>query len=238
VARWLTSDWAALSIPGLLALTPALQSRLVRRTLGSFLSHQEVTSSQVKNLADLARGEKSGGTMIMGNCQVARAGQELHFFPPLPPPPSPHSMVLQGMGAVESPEGWRFEARILPEPRPTQQPASAALVWLNYDQVSFPLTLRSVLPGDRFWPEGAKGARKIQDFLVDAKIPRWLRPHLPLVASRDSIIWLPGLRLAEPVKLTPATTRILELTIAPANDRTARVWDLLLAWTSAIAPRA
>jgi tRNA(Ile)-lysidine synthase len=237
VARWLAPEWAALSIPGLLALTPALQTRVLRRALGSFLSHQEVTSSQVKNLADLGRGEKSGGTIIIGNCQVARAGQELHFFPPLPPPLPPHTTPLQGIGAVASPDGWRLEARNLSEPRPAEWPASPALAWLDNDQISFPLTLRSLLPGDRFWPEGAPGSKKMQDFLVDAKIPRWLRPHLPLVESCGNIIWVPGLRLAEHVKLTLETTRVLELAISPANDRAAKIWDLLLAWTRQTAPR-
>jgi tRNA(Ile)-lysidine synthase len=231
VVRWITPDWAALSIPGWLALSPALQNRLLRRTLGSFFFHQEVTSSQVKNLADLARGQQSGGTMIFGNCQVARAGQELHFFPPLPPPPKTTSTLLHGVGVLESPDGWRLEARILSEPRPPQQTVSPGLAWLDYDQVSFPLTLRSLLPGDRFWPEGAQGVKKMQDFLMDAKIPRWLRPHLPMVVGQERIIWVPGLRLADPVKPTPETSRVLELTLSPANDRAARVWTLLLAWT-------
>ena len=138
---------------------------------------------------------------------------------------------------VESPDGWRLEARILSEPQSAEWSASPALAWLDYDQVSFPLTLRSLLPGDRFWPEGVKGAKKMQDFLVDAKIPRWLRPHLPLVISGESIIWVPGLRLADPVKVTPETSRVLELALSPANDRTSRVWNLLLAWTRQAASR-
>jgi tRNA(Ile)-lysidine synthase len=69
----------------------------------------------------------------------------------------------------------------------------------------------------------------MQDFLVDAKIPRWLRPHLPLVASAAGIIWVPGLRLADPVKLTPETKNLLELAIAPANPDASRVWDFILA---------
>jgi tRNA(Ile)-lysidine synthase len=238
VGRLITPDWVAFSIPGLLSLSPALQTRLLRRTLGSFLSHQEVTSSQVKNLADLAQGKKSGGSIILGSCQVARSGRELHFLHPLPPPPELRSTLLPGAGVVESPDGWHLEARILSEPRPAQQPASPALVRLNYDQVSFPLSLRSVLPGDRFWPEGAKGTRKMQDFLMDAKIPRWLRPHLPLVVSGERIIWVPGLLLAEPVKVTPETSRVLELVLSPAKDSTARVWDFLLAWTRQRAHRA
>jgi tRNA(Ile)-lysidine synthase len=237
VARWIAPDWVALSIPKLLALSPGLQTRLLRRTLGSLLAHQEVTSSQVKNLLDLAQGEKSGGAMIFGNCQVARAGQELHFFPPLPPLPEPCATLLPELEMVESPDGWRLEARNLPGPRPEGRPASPALAWLDYDQVSFPLSLRRLLPGDRFWPEGAGGTKKMQDFLVDAKIPRWLRPHLPMVVSGDKIIWVPGLRLADAVKLTPDTSRVLELTITPADDRTARVWNLLLAWTRQSAPR-
>ena len=237
VAHWIAPDWAALSIPGLLALSPGLQARLIRRILGSFLSHQEVTSSQVKNLTDLAQGERSGGAMIFGNCQVARAGQELHFFPPLPPPPEPYATPLAELGTVISPDGWRLESRDLSEPRTGGRPASPTLAWLDYDRISFPLTLRPALPGDRFWPEGARGTKKMQDFLVDAKIPRWLRPHLPLVISGESIIWVPGLRLADPVKVTPETSRVLELALSPANDRTSRVWNLLLAWTRQAASR-
>jgi hypothetical protein len=70
----------------------------------------------------------------------------------------------------------------------------------------------------------------MQDFLVDAKIPRWLRPHLPLVASRDTIIWVPGLRLAGSVKPTPETANILEIALAPNTPAAARVWELLLAF--------
>ncbi len=237
VGRWIAPDWAALSIPGLLALSPGLQTRLLRHTLGSFLSHQEVTSSQVANLLDLAQGGRSGGAMIFGTCQVARAGQELHFFPPLPPPPKPCATLLPELGMVASPDGWRLEARHLSE-RPDDRPPSPTLAWLDFDRVSFPLTLRPLLPGDRFWPEGAPGTKKMQDFLVNAKIPRWLRPHLPVVVSGESVIWLPGLRPADPVKVTPDTSKVLELAIAPADDRTARVWNLLLAWTRPTAPWA
>jgi tRNA(Ile)-lysidine synthase len=231
VARWLTPHWVALAIPPLLALSPGLQARVLRLTLGHFLFHQEVTSSQVNNLEALAQAKQSGGMMTIGTCQVARAGQELHFFPPLPPPSGPPATLLTGLGTVESSGGWRLEARHLSGPRPDRYTASPDLAWLNQDQVSFPLSLRSLLPGDRFWPTGSKGTKKMQDFLVDAKIPRWLRPHLPMVADAGSIIWVPGLRLAEPVRLTPETSRVLLLSISPTNTTTARVWDLLLAWT-------
>jgi tRNA(Ile)-lysidine synthase len=230
VGRWLTPQWAALAIPGLLTLSPALQTRVLRRTLGVFLSHQEMTSSQVKNLAALARGQKSGGAMLSGNCQVARAGQELHFFPPLPLPQALPATVLPGPGTVESASGWRLEARQVSKPDMDVPPASPHRVRLDYDRVSFPLSLRPLLPGDRFWPQGARGARKMQDFLVDAKIPRWLRPHLPLVVSAENIIWVPGLRLAEPVKVSPETATVLELAIAPVTAAAARVWEMLLAW--------
>lgn len=231
VGRWVTPECAALSIPPLLALSPALKTRLVRQTLGYFLSHQEITSTQVKNLLELAQGVKSGGMVVWGDCQVARAGQELHFYRPLPLTPEPHPTVLSGIGMVESEDGWRLQARKLLGSNSVLRPESPAVVWLNEDQASFPFRLRRVFPGDRFWPAGAKGSKKMQDFLVDAKIPRWLRPHMPLVTSGDEIIWVPGLRLAEPAKLTPQSSEVLELAISPANAVTAKVWELILAFT-------
>jgi tRNA(Ile)-lysidine synthase len=88
-----------------------------------------------------------------------------------------------------------------------------------------------VQPGDRFRSAGGKRGKKMQDFLVDAKIPRWLRPHLPLVADGEGVIWVPGLRLADAVTPTPRTARVVELTLSPAHDDRARVWELVLAFT-------
>jgi hypothetical protein len=62
---------------------------------------------------------------------------------------------------------------------------------------------------------------------VDAKIPRWLRPHIPLVAAAGEIVWVAGLRLADPVKLLPDSQDVLEITVAPANADTARIWKIL-----------
>jgi tRNA(Ile)-lysidine synthase len=98
---------------------------------------------------------------------------------------------------------------------------------LDRDRVHLPLEIRYLQPGDRFWPTGAPGAKKLQDFLVDRKIPRWLRPYLPLVLSQGQIIWIPGLRLAEAAKLTTESQNLLELEVSPGNADTRRIWEML-----------
>ncbi len=118
VGRWVTPACAALSIPPLLALPSGLQARLLRRTLGRFLTHQEITSAQVDNLAALAQGKRSGGMITYEGCLAARAGQELHFFSPLPTPAGAPSHPAPGIGLIDSPDGWRLEARKLSGPLP------------------------------------------------------------------------------------------------------------------------
>jgi len=111
---------------------------------------------------------------------------------------------------------------------PYRRQATLSLVTLDTPaRVSLPLTVRPWRPGDRFWPQGAPGPKKLQDFLVDAKIPRWLRPHIPLVAAAGEIVWVAGVRIADPVKLLPDSREVLEITVAPANPDTARVWEIL-----------
>ncbi len=64
---------------------------------------------------------------------------------------------------------------------------------------------------------------------MDAKIPRWLRPHLPLVFSRGQIVWVAGVRPAEPVKLTEASRTRLAIDLSPHTPDTRRIWEMLLA---------
>ncbi len=60
-----------------------------------------------------------------------------------------------------------------------------------------PLTLRTWRPGDRFRPLGMSGEKKLQDFFVDAKIPRQERARIPLLVAGGRIAWVVGRRIAE-----------------------------------------
>ncbi|MEA1958462.1 MAG: tRNA lysidine(34) synthetase TilS, partial [Chloroflexota bacterium] len=53
--------------------------------------------------------------------------------------------------------------------------------------------------------------KRLQDFMVDAKIPRAWRDRVPLVCSSEGIMWVVGWRISERVRVTEATRRILRL---------------------------
>jgi tRNA(Ile)-lysidine synthase len=53
-----------------------------------------------------------------------------------------------------------------------------------------PLTLRHVRAGDR-----ARGGGKVQDRLVNAKVPRPERARLPVLARGQRVMWIPGVRV-------------------------------------------
>jgi tRNA(Ile)-lysidine synthase len=57
------------------------------------------------------------------------------------------------------------------------------------------LWVRPGKAGDRMSPFGMKGTRKIQDILVDAKIPRAVRGLIPVLVCADQVVWLPGYRI-------------------------------------------
>ena len=78
------------------------------------------------------------------------------------------------------------------------------------DKVGGEIILRHWRAGDRFQPIGLKSAVKLQDLFVNAKIPAARRRTLVLATTRTGeIFWVPGLRIGERFKLTPATRRQL-----------------------------
>ncbi|HEX2149923.1 MAG TPA: tRNA lysidine(34) synthetase TilS [Actinomycetota bacterium] len=78
------------------------------------------------------------------------------------------------------------------------------------------LAVRQWKPGDRFRPLGAPGTRKVQDFFVDAGVPRTLRHTVPLVVSGDNIVWVGGHRVDDRFKVNAETTQVLRLTLTTA----------------------
>jgi tRNA(Ile)-lysidine synthase len=63
-------------------------------------------------------------------------------------------------------------------------------------------------PGDRFQPLGMSEAKKLQDFLVDAHVPREERDLVPLFVTPRGIVWAGGLRIAEWAKPRPGAATV------------------------------
>mgnify|MGYP001119102187 CR=1 FL=1 len=73
------------------------------------------------------------------------------------------------------------------------------------------LFVRQRQAGDRFQPLGMNMPKKLQDFMVDAKVPLSWRDHIPIVCSPGYPIWVVGWRIDDKVKVTDATKEILRL---------------------------
>jgi tRNA(Ile)-lysidine synthase len=74
--------------------------------------------------------------------------------------------------------------------------------------------VRAPRPGDRMHPRGGPGRRKLQDLLVDAKVPRVARACLPVVTTREgTILFVPGLRPSESARPAPEAQAWLEIRV-------------------------
>ena len=115
---------------------------------------------------------------------------------------------------MELPEiGHALEARLLP--------AAGYTVPRTVDRVAFDaallprvLTVRPRCPGDRVEAFGG-GERRLKSLLIDAKMPRWERPRLPVVEADGDILWLAGLRRGAAAPVTTTTREVVELGLIP-----------------------
>ncbi len=114
-------------------------------------------------------------------------------------------------GRTDLPGGYTLHAELLPwagEKPPEGGPEEA---WVDAGRSGRSLWLRHRRPGDRFQPLGMAGQKKVQDFFVDAKVPRAERDTVPLLLSPRGIVWTVGYRLDERFSVRPETEQVLHL---------------------------
>ena len=81
--------------------------------------------------------------------------------------------------------------------------------YLDLDKVGDKLIVRSRRAGDRFQPLGLDQPKKVNEFMIDAKIPRAWRQRIPIVCSPEHIVWVVGWRIDDRVKVSEKTKQIL-----------------------------
>jgi tRNA(Ile)-lysidine synthase len=109
-------------------------------------------------------------------------------------------------GKLALANGWQLEVEVV-----TDLPAAKSLAshnpdpfcaWLDGRSLVDHLQLRARRPADSLQPLGMHGhSIKISDLMINQKLPRHARAFWPVVVSGDQIVWIPGVRLADPYRL-------------------------------------
>ena len=138
------------------------------------------------------------GRLILSSAQTSSC--------PLPPLENEFDINVPGETILP---GWRVKAEVLQGPANGGQDTFVAT--LDLDKAGRQLTVRRRQPGERFQPLGMSQTKKLQDFMVDARIPQSWRGRVPLVCSSRQILWVVGWRIDDRAKVTEATKTVLRL---------------------------
>lgn len=207
-----------LPVYGLATQPVALQRRILRRWLMD-QGHAAATGfAPIEALREALDQPAEWRLTLPGNLHLGvRAGHLGVLAPPRAAPPVAAPLHLPVPGEAAWP-GLRITARlacgILREPAHLGQwPAACSL---DREAVgNHPLTLRTRRPGDRIAPTGMAGTRKLQDILVDAKLPREARDQLPLLFCGDTLAWVPGYRVARELAVRGDSAPAIHIRIEP-----------------------
>jgi tRNA(Ile)-lysidine synthase len=188
------------------ATLAAAPPSVVRRTFhGTFQQASQAAHSLTRRHLDALRGLLSGGGAVRlpGGFVGQRTGKEIRIERSAAEPPTPGTVapptipVRPGVWAAWPPLACRICVRRLASGRvPLADPTHWQAV-LSPQVLLKPLSLRARRPGDRFRPLGMQGQKKLQDFFVDAKIPREEREQVPLLMAGDRIASVIGYRIAQ-----------------------------------------
>ena len=96
------------------------------------------------------------------------------------------------------------------------------VAYIDFDKTSFPITIRHRKPGDRFYPLGMQHNKKLKDFLIDEKVPKFDRDKVLIFCDKEKIIWLAGHRIDNRVVTSEQTMNILKIKIEKMTTKKMR----------------
>lgn len=191
-------------------LHPAMQRHMLRRAVLQVKGDlDDVEQNHIEDMARLAQGSAGKALDLPGGVKFAvgyvdatlvsaKSGQ----------PVGASASALEGCHMLSIPgetrlPGWNVQ--ISSQNDGDLSKHSGLTASLSRQALGDKVWVRSRRPGDRFQPLGMAHTKKLQDFMVDCKIPRGQRDGVPLVVTPRGIAWVVGWRIADWAKVSDET---------------------------------
>jgi tRNA(Ile)-lysidine synthase len=204
-----------ISIEKLTSLQEALQRRIFKIILESFSPQRNgIEYHHIRSVIKLCRyGSPHGSLNLPFGIKIKRTYSKVHIC---------NKKELSGVGLfsyfLEIPgEIAVSEAGIIMKSRFVDAGlvdfSNQKTAYLDYDTMVCPLQVRNFRHGDRIEPLGLNGSQKIKKIFIDQKIDMDKRMIIPMVADSLSVLWIPGIKFSERVKVSHTTKRVIEIEI-------------------------
>jgi tRNA(Ile)-lysidine synthase len=192
-------------------LPRAISSRVLRQLLSHYRTGRELGRLHLNQLLELAKDGNVGARLdLPGGLRAYRAKDSLILARKddwKPEEIGEQELLIPGLALL--PGGQAISASLARRGNLCWPPQRNS-AYLDFDTIPpGRIIIRSRKPGDRFHPQGATGSKKLKSFLIDQKVDQMMRDSLPLVTVGGAIIWVAGLRIAHPYRVTNKTARVL-----------------------------
>jgi len=202
-------------------LPPALARRLIRALVAQVAPGAGLSAAHLEAVLGLAGTDKPAGHLDLAGLTAQKRGAVLSLHPRADAPESVSNPVgsnawapraLDVPGSVAVPEASVMISATRGTAAVEWGALGAGAAAVQMQSIRLPLFVRNRRPGDRLRPLGAPGRRKLQDVLVDRKVPRGERDRVALVVDADDkIVWVAGLTVAHDCRVTAPEDGVLIL---------------------------
>ena len=203
-----------LPVASLRALPRDVAAEILRQAASRLGSHAPLRAWAHRGLRRILAAPPPRKAFKIGAVTLEVSGPRLRLALGPQPPLTPRVLIAPGRLAL--PEiGFVLEATLHDAPA-WAIPDDPGRVVFDADLLPGELVVRPRQQGDRFTPFGS-AERKLKDFLIDAKVPRWERDRVPVIEAAGEIVWVGGLRRGAAAPVVSRTRRVLELALVSAG---------------------
>jgi tRNA(Ile)-lysidine synthase len=196
----LKDNMVSINTTDLLKLHPSISLRLLKKAIAILKGNeQDIYMTHINSLMKIANGPSGKQINLPGQIIAKKNYGELIICfdntstDTLPLPAKNKKVRLTGITRIP---GWDIRSTL--DTNNSSNNTNNYVAYLSHILMANGLYVRSRKSGDRLYMKQNSTSKKLQDYMVDQKIPRICRDKIPLITTNDEkIAWIVGYRIAE-----------------------------------------
>lgn len=202
----LTSWYQSLKLDGLKELHDALIKKIILVVCNRLIPHSTIEYTYYQQLLEQLKHESQGQLLKINSNLAANFDRDCLIIYNKKAQDWQESRIK--INENISTKSFYFSSQIVKDWSRNKSPN---IEFIDYNKISGNLKLRHWRKGDIFQPVNFAHSKKLSDFFIDNKIPKFKKHQVPILTDDDYIIWICGHRLSDKYKIDDRTDRVVRL---------------------------